>query len=289
MNSSIIFNVDLAHELIHAQFPQWAALSIKPVEPGGWDNRTFRLGKEMTIRLPSAEVYAAQVKKEQYWLPKLAPALPLSIPTPLAMGSPSKQYPWHWSIYNWLKGETASVERIQDLSQFAVALAEFLIALQHSDTTEGPIAGSHNFFRGGALSTYDEQTRQAIAVYQDKATAKAMMTVWETALASHWQNPPLWIHGDIAIGNLLVQNGKLCAVIDFGQLGIGDPACDLVIAWTLFTGKSRDAFKAALALDKDTWARSRGWALWKALIAPLPGTENTFQQVIEAILTDQDN
>lgn len=289
MNSSIIFNVDLAHELIHAQFPQWAALSIKPVEPGGWDNRTFRLGEEMTIRLPSAEVYAAQVKKEQYWLPKLAPALPLSIPTPLAMGSPSKQYPWHWSIYNWLKGETASVERIQDLSQFAVALAEFLISLQHSDTTEGPIAGSHNFFRGGALSTYDEQTRQAIAVYQDKATAKAMMTVWETALASQWQNPPLWIHGDIAIGNLLVQNGKLCAVIDFGQLGIGDPACDLVIAWTLFTGKSRDAFKAALALDKDTWARSRGWALWKALIAPLPGTENTFQQVIEAILTDQDN
>ena len=133
MNSSILVNVDLAHELIHTQFPQWAALPIKPVEQQGWDNRTFHLGEEMTIRLPSAQIYAAQVKKEQYWLSRLAPALPLAIPTPVAMGNPDKNYPWHWSIYNWLKGDTASVERIQDLSQFAIALAEFLIALQHCD------------------------------------------------------------------------------------------------------------------------------------------------------------
>lgn len=286
MNSSLIVNVDLAQELIHTQFPQWAALPIKPVAQGGWDNRTFHLGEEMTIRLPSDEDYAAQVKKEQYWLPRLAPALPLPIPTPVAMGNPGKNYPWHWSIYRWLKGDTASVERIQDLSQFAITLAEFLLALQDCDTTEGPIAGPHNFFRGGALSTYDEETRQAIAAYQDKATAKTMTAVWETALASDWQNPPLWIHGDVAVGNLLVQNGKLCAVIDFGQLAIGDPACDLVIAWTFFTGESREVFKATMSLDEDTWARARGWTLWKALIAPLPGTGNKSQQVIEAILAD---
>ena len=153
----------LVRRLVMAQFPRWASLPIEAVAFGGWDNRTFHLGRDMTVRLPRAARYAAQVPKEHYWLPKLAPSLPLPIPVPLAMGVPAFGYPWHWSIYRWLEGETATIERIADLRQFALALAEFLIALQRIDPTGGPLPGPHNFYRGGSLAVYDAETRQAIA------------------------------------------------------------------------------------------------------------------------------
>ncbi len=259
-------NVSLVSRLIAAQFPQWADLPIKPVELGGWDNTTFHLGAEMTVRLPSAEGYAAQVAKEHRWLPRLAPLLPLPIPTPLAMGVPAYGYPWHWSVYQWLEGENASAERIADLSQFAATLAHFLTALQQIDPTDAPPPGLHNFFRGGSLSVYDVEARHAIAALNGRIDTDAVTAVWETALLSEWNAAPVWIHGDVAAGNLLVKNGRLSAVIDFGCSSVGDPACDLVIAWTLLSGKSREAFRAALPLDEGTWARGRGWALWKALI-----------------------
>lgn len=241
----------------------------------------------MSVRLPSAEIYSTQVEKEQYWLPKLAPYLPLAIPTPLAMGKPAEGYPWHWSIYQWLGGQTASIERISDLSKFATALGEFLLALQRIDATGGPIAGPQNFYRGGALSVYDADTRQAIAAISDETYADAMKKVWNAALSSTWQAPPVWVHGDIAVGNLLVENGNLSAVIDFGSLGIGDPACDLAIAWTLFRGESRDAFRKALPLDSGTWARAKGWALWKTVCAPLPGTSPIeIKRVIDEVLAN---
>lgn len=285
-------DTSLIRRLIATQFPQWADFPIKPIKAGGWDNRTFHLGEYMTVRLPSAVCYAPQVKKEHYWLPKLAPHLPLAIPIPLAMGEPAEGYPWNWSISKWLNGETASVDNIADPCQFATALAEFLNALQRIDTTGGPIAGLHNFCRGGPLSTYGAETRQAISILGDEIDTELVTTVWDTALASAWQGVPVWVHGDISISNLLVKKGQLSAVIDFGQLGIGDPACDLVIAWTLFKGESRDAFRAELSLDNATWARARSWALWKALIvcARLTGTnpleiENS-KGVIEEVLAD---
>lgn len=291
-NIKVLIDVPLVQRLISMQFLQWADLPIKPVAVGGWDNRTFHLGGQMLVRLPSAEAYAMKVEKEQLWLPKLAPHLPLSISTPLAMGEPGEGYPWQWSVYRWIEGETASIERIADLSQFATALAEFLSALQRIDTTGGPMAGPHNFYRGGPLSTYDAETRQAILILGDKIDTELVTTLWDAALASTWTAPPVWVHGDISAGNLLVREGKLSAVIDFGGLGIGDPACDLAIAWTLFKGKSREAFRAALPLDSETWARGRGWTLWKALIvyAGLPGTnslerENS-ERVFEEILAD---
>ena len=222
----------------------------------------------------------------------MAPLLPLAIPVPLAMGNPAEGYPWHWSIYRWLKGKTASIERITDLSQFAITLAEFLRSFQRSETTGGPIAGQHNFYRGGPLTLYDLETRRAIALLRNEIDVDAGMVVWNEALASTWQNPPVWVHGDIAVGNLLVENGALRAVIDFGLMSIGDPACDLVIAWTLFKGESRAAFRAALSLDNATWARARGWALWKALIicAALPGTNpleaEKSRQIIDEVLAD---
>jgi aminoglycoside phosphotransferase (APT) family kinase protein len=256
----------LVSQLVTTQFPQWANLPIKLVEPSGWDNRTFHLGSAMTVRLPSAEGYAPQVEKEHRWLPKLAPLLPLPIPVPLAKGVPSEIYPWSWSIYPWLAGETATLERISDVPEFASSLAHFLTALQHIDATNGPPPGLDSGFRGGPLTTYDTETRNTLEVLGDNIDARAATAVWETALRAPWHPSPVWFHGDVAVGNLLVKEGKLSAVIDFGCVGVGDPACDLVIAWTLFSGESRQAFYAGLSVDDATWARGRGWALWKALI-----------------------
>jgi aminoglycoside phosphotransferase (APT) family kinase protein len=259
-------NVSLVTQLITRQFPQWAGLPISPVEYDGWDNTTFRLGDNMAVRLPSAAVYAQQVEKEQHWLPRLKPLLPLPIPVPLAMGVPAAGYPWNWSVYRWLEGEIASVERIDDLPQFATALAQFLNTLQRIDPAGGPPPGQHNFFRGAPLTVYDHETRQAIATLGDKIDAAAAIEVWEAALKGVWNGSPVWFHGDVSAGNLLVKRGQLSAVIDFGCSGVGDPACDLTIAWTLLSGESREAFRSGLPLDGATWARARGWALWKGLI-----------------------
>ncbi len=259
-------DVSLVRRLVAGQFPQWADLPIKPVEFDGWDNRTFRLGEDMSVRLPSAETYTMQVEKEHRWLPRLAPLLPLPIPVPLAKGVPGEGYPYPWSVYRWIEGDTATVGRIDDLVEFATALADFLTALRRIDPAGSPPPGQHNFFRGGSLTVYDAETRQAIAALDGRIDTDAAKAVWEAALAAAWHGPPVWFHGDIADGNLLVKNGQLSAVIDFGTSGVGDPSCDWAIAWTLFGGGSRDAFRAALRLDDATWARGRGWTLWKGLI-----------------------
>jgi aminoglycoside phosphotransferase (APT) family kinase protein len=259
-------NTALVEQLIASQFPQWKDLPIRPVQLSGWDNRTFHLGSQMLVRMPSAAIYAAQVEKEQKWLPKLKSFLPLGIPVPLAMGEPGEGYPWKWSIYQWLEGESAASARIDDLKAFAKSLSEFLTAFQRIDTKGAPLPGAHNFYRGGALSTYDAEARHAIAVLEGKIDRAAALQVWEKALASSWQKAPVWVHGDISAGNLLLQEGKLSAVIDFGQLAIGDPACDLAIAWTFFQKESRQVFRQCLSLDEETWSRAMGWTLWKALV-----------------------
>jgi aminoglycoside phosphotransferase (APT) family kinase protein len=285
----------LVRRLIRAQFPQWAELDIRPVEYDGWDNRSFRLGDDMTVRLPSAEGYVAQVEKEHRWLPRLAPCLPLPIPVPLAKGVPAGEYPWPWSIYRWLEGEIASVAHIDDLRQFATALAHFLSALQAIDATDGPPAGPHSFYRGAPLAVYDPETRKAIAALDGRIDTGATLAVWETAIQTMWHGAPVWFHGDMAAGNLLVDDGQLCAVIDFGCSGVGDPACDLAIAWTLFAGDSRDGLYTALPLDEATWARGRGWALWKVVITLAehmhrdPTTAETARRVIDEVLTDHAN
>ena len=266
MANEVHIDVSLVRRLVAAQFPRWADLPLEPVELDGWDNTTFRLGEEMSVRLPSAAAYAPQVEKEHRWLPRLAPLLPLPIPVPLAKGKPGEGYPFAWSVYCWLDGEPATVGRIVDLVGFATTLAGFLTVLQRIDPAGGPPPGRHNFFRGGPLTVYDAETRQAIAALEGTIDANAATAAWEAALEATWHGPPVWLHGDVASGNLLVEGGRLSAVIDFGTSGVGDPSCDLAIAWTLFEGESRDAFRAALRLDDATWARGRGWALWKALI-----------------------
>ena len=256
----------LARRLVDGQFPQWARLPIRRVEHDGWDNRTFRLGDRMTVRMPSGPWYALQVEKEQRWLPRLAPELPLPIPVPLARGEPGEGYPYPWSVYRWLDGDIAMHAEIADLTGFATAVGGFLAALQRIDAADGPAPGEHNFFRGGPLTTYADETVEAVAALGDEVDGDAAMRVWEDALAARWDGDPVWFHGDVATGNLLLRDGRLAGVIDFGTSGVGDPSCDVVIAWTLFEGASRDAFRAALGVDDATWSRGRGWAIWKALI-----------------------
>jgi aminoglycoside phosphotransferase (APT) family kinase protein len=213
-SSGRVIDESLARRLIDSQFPQWSHLAITAFELDGWDNRSFRLGSELTIRLPSGNWYAEQVDKEQRWLPVLAPQLPLPIPSPVARGAPDAEFSHPWSVYRWLEGEPASSGRIGDLDAFATTLAGFLNALARIDATGGPAPG----------------------------------------------------HGDVAAGNLLVRDGRLAAVLDFGSSGVGDPACDTVIAWTFLSASSRDRFRAQLDVDSGTWSRGRGWALGKALI-----------------------
>lgn len=259
-------DVDLVSKLINSQFPQWSDLEIKPVEKSGNDNRTFHLGKSMSVRLPSEEAYVPQVEKEQKWLPILAKHLSIPIPETLAKGEPSEYYPYPWSINKWLDGETLTLENINDLNQFANDLGKFLVELQSMDASGGPQAGEHNFYRGGDIAVYDDECRAAINNNIHIFDKDLLKEIWELALASKWSGEPVWIHGDIAPGNILVKDGRLCALIDFGIMGVGDPSCDAAMAWTFFDDSSRKTFKNALNFDQETWNRARGWALWKALI-----------------------
>ena len=261
----------LAAQLIAQQFPEWAHLPITRVELDGWDNRTFRLGDELSVRLPSADRYVPQVEKEHRWLPLLAPQLPLPIPQPVAKGEPALGFPRPWSVYRWLPGEVATVERARDLAEFAADLGDFLAALYRVDVMDGPPAGAHSFFRGGPLATYDAETRAAIAGLDGVIDARRATAAWDAALAASWDERPVWVHGDVVASNLLVDDGQLAAVIDFGCCAVGDPACDLAIAWTFFDTESRSVFREHLPVDDGTWMRGRGWALWKALITLAKG------------------
>lgn len=279
---TVDIDVPLVRRLLAAQFPAWAHLPLAKVEPGGWDNRTFRLGDNMSVRLPSAAAYSGQVPKEHRWLRLLAAQLPLPIPEPLALGEPGEGYPWRWSVYRWLEGETAAASMIHDSAEFARSLADFLIALQRVDPTDGPPPGQHNFWRGGPPSTYDDETRRAIRVHRDQLEADLATAIWDEALAATWRGPPVWLHGDVNPTNLLVRHGRLSAVIDFGCCAVGDPAGDLTVAWSLLGSVGRATFREAMPADEAAWARARGWALWKALITLERQPEGDPAKAVEA-------
>ncbi len=283
----------LVRRLLAAQFPQWANLPIAPVPSAGTDNALYRLGDDMAVRMPRIAWAVGGVEKERRWLPRLAPHLPLAIPIPLALGAPGESYPWQWSVYRWLAGENATVERFAAPQQAAHDLAGFVAALQRIDASDGPLAGLPNTSRGVPLATRDDEVREAIADLRGMLDTGAAMAAWEVALqAPSWDQPPVWIHGDLHPLNLLVERGRLSAVIDFGCLCVGDPACDVMAAWTLFSAETRAVFRAALAVDDAMWARGRGWALSVGLIA-LPYYQHTnpmlasiAQRAIDAVLAD---
>lgn len=259
-------DVGLVRRLLVAQFPQWADLPLAPAPSAGTDNAIYRLGDDKAVRLPRIHWATGQVAKERAWLPRLAPRLPLQLPVQLAVGEAAAGYPYQWAVYGWLPGESATSAPLADTRQAARDLAQWIIALQQIDPAGGPLATEHNL-RGAPLIVRDSATRAAIAAMGGLLDADLATQVWEAALrAPPWARGPVWFHGDLLPGNLLVVDGRLSAVIDWGGLGVGDPACDLMCAWALFSGESRAVFRAALAVDAATWARARGQALSQAVI-----------------------
>lgn len=238
---------------------------MRPVERQGHDNRTFRIGEEWSARVPSHPAYVEHGAYEFECLPRIARGLSLPIPEPVARADAGEEIRWPWLVLRWIPGETGSLDGLADPVTFAGDLAGFLVELHAIDAGSGPAPGQHNFFRGGPLATYDADTRERIDAFDAELGGERMTAAWERALASRWEREPVWVHGDLAIDNVLLNAGRLCAVIDFGLCAAGDPACDLVGAWTMFSGDSRRAFIEALGLDDATWDRARGWALWKAL------------------------
>jgi aminoglycoside phosphotransferase (APT) family kinase protein len=260
------FDVPLVARLVAVQFPQWADLRPVPVDSAGTDNALYRLGEDMVVRLPRIPAAVAQVDKEHRWLPELGPQLPLAIPVPLVRGAPGEGYPWPWSIYGWLEGATTTEVPV-DLERAARQLAGFVAALHRISPDGGPRPGAHNFFRGVPLAVRDGATRHALDALQGMVDVAAAAAVWEDTLgAPVWPGPDVWLHGDLQPANLLGADGDLSAVIDFGCVGVGDPACDVMVAWTYLSAESRPLFRSQLAVDDATWARGRGWALSMALI-----------------------
>lgn len=281
----------LVRGLLAAQFPAWAGLSILRVASSGTDNALYRLGDTMVVRLPRIHWAAAHVAKEYEWLPRLAPDLPVAIPTPLTMGEPAGDYPWHWAVYRWLDGDAAPGAPVDDLGRVAGEVAGFIAALQRIDTAHG-LPPARPGERGAPLAARDTVTRQAIAALRGMIDTVAATAAWETALhAPAWSGPPVWVHGDLAASNLLIRDGRLGAIIDFGCLGVGDPAVDLIVAWE-YLAPVRDILRAALGVDAATWLRGRGWALSTALVAlpyyldTNPGLVNSARQRIATVLAD---
>jgi aminoglycoside phosphotransferase (APT) family kinase protein len=258
-------DVALVRRLLAGQFPQWAELAIDPVVSYGTDHDIYRLGAHLAARLPRIGWATEQAAKEAEWLPKLAPRLPLAVPVQVAMGQPAEGYPFQWSVYEWLPGENAN-GTIDDLDQAAADLAAFVIALREIDAADAhprPPGG-----RGAPLAELDEQVRQSIAQLGDRVDGRATLRSWQESLnASEWDGEEVWVHGDLLPGNLLVVDGRLSAVIDFGCLNVGDPACDLQAAWNVFAGDSRMRYRAELQVDDASWLRGRGWALAQAVWA----------------------
>lgn len=289
----LVIGVSLVRQLIATQFPQWATLPIQFVASAGTDNSLFRLGDDMVIRLPRVAWAVPQVTKELQWLPVLATQLTTPISHPLALGEPAFGYPWQWSIQRWIEGTNAIVADLHDDDTFADALGQFVSELHALDVTNGPLAGEHNFNRGVPLINRDAATQAAINASVGLVDVDAVRHIWQQALSEPgWTGAGVWVHGDLAPGNVLVHAGRLAAVIDFGGLGVGDPAVDLLIAWNYLSPRARQRFRQAVAVDAATWLRGRAWALSVAIIQlpyyyhTNPTLRDNALHTIQAVLSD---
>ncbi len=246
----------LVRRLLREQFPRWAGLPLTRAVPSGTDNAVFRLGQAMSVRLARIEGPTVPGGKELDWLPKLAPQLPLSIPVPVGQGAPNGDYPWYWDIHTWVAGETVPMEQL-DAVEAAHDMAGFVAALQQVGPADAPLG------RGIPLAERDEGARYWLARFGGGPSVAA---AWERALAAPaWSGRPVWHHGDLDVRNWLVQDGRISGVIDWGCMGVGDPACDVMVAWKLHSAAARDAFREALPTDDATWDRARGWAVSQAV------------------------
>lgn len=247
---------ELVRRLVDEQFPAWSTLPLERVEPSGTDNAIFRLGDELAVRLPRIDGPTSAEDREYDWLPRLAPALRFEVPLPVARGRPGAGYPWYWSIVRWLDGETPLSATID-----AAELAEFVLSLQRIDPTGGPSPGAR---RGEPLAIRDPPMQLALG-HLDVPGADDL---WRRAVAApEWQRARVWLHADLDARNVLVRAGRLTGVIDWGCVGVGDPAVDVMAAWKLLDARGRERFRDLLEIDDDTWLRAQGWALSQALIA----------------------
>ena len=276
-------DVPLVRGLLAGQFPEWAVLPIERVSSSGTDNALYRLGDDLVVRLPRIHWAESGLAKELQWLPLLAPLLPVEIPVPVARGRPAEGYPWEWAIYSWLQGENPSPGEVP-----ATDLVGLLRAFREIDLPNAPPTR-----RGKPLLSQDEWTRAALVELDGMIDTEAVTAAWDAALrVPDWAGPPVWLHGDLLPGNLLVRDDHLSGVLDFSLVGVGDPACDLIVAWALLPVEARERFRAELGVDDDTWARGRGWALSIALVAlpyykdTNPGFAATARHLIAEVLAE---
>jgi len=281
----------LVARLVHQQFPHLSRLPIAPVSKQGWDNRTFRLGDDLSVRLPSNPSYADAVRKEADALAVLGKDLSVEVPEVVSVGEPSEAFPLPWSIRRWVSGNTLENTIGIDRDSFAVSLGNALAELRTIPTSHGPYAGKHSFYRGCHPSVYGDEVQKSLEILEDMADTALCLDIWKRSVRSAWKGEPVWFHGDVAIGNIIVHNNAVKALIDFGTCGIGDPACDFVMAWTYFDVESRSVFRSACAIDEDTWQRARGWALWKALVClsglSSPDTDGVQARALQEICDEE--
>jgi aminoglycoside phosphotransferase (APT) family kinase protein len=251
---------DLVRRLLKNQFPQWADLPLEYFDSGGTVNAIYRLGPQMYVRLPLQENWVWHLKTEMKWLPRLQPHVPYPIPEALGYGEPDLGYPFPWGIYSWIDGEPWAIERLRDLDEGARDLAKFVKALWAIDTTDGKIPRGVMAMR---LRAQDQWVRSTAELARDMIDADALLAAWDDALElPDFAGPGRWTHSDICQnGNVLIKDGRMHAVIDWGSVHVGDTAKDVATAWSLLTGPSRQIFRAELGVDDETWLRARGWAM----------------------------
>lgn len=283
-------SVSLVQRLVAEQFPQWADLTVRRVEAFGTDHHLYRLGDDLVARLPIIGWAVDQARSDERWLPVLAPHLPVALPVPLAVGEPGHGYPFPWAVVPWIPGTTP--DEGTDRVALARDLAGFVRALHAVDASDGPPKTGTS--RGTPLAGLDDGVRSTLAASVTLADiADRVLAVWEEAVAAPaYDGPPVWIHGDLMTGNLLVQDGRLSAVIDWGGLGTGDPAPDLCPAYWLFDGAIRAEYVAAVGYDDATLRRARGWVIAPAVTGvdyyaeTFPAMARTARASVEAVLGD---
>jgi aminoglycoside phosphotransferase (APT) family kinase protein len=290
---------DDVRRLVATQLPHLAHLAVTSVTASGTDHRLFRLGDDLVARMPKVAWAAAQAESDARWLPQLAPRLPVTVPVPVALGEPDDAYPYRWSVVPWLPGHATGDPLAGEPLGFdplagADLLGAVVRALRTTDTTGGPVKDGTG--RGVPLARLDADVRAAVAASGSRIDGRAATRAWERALAAPPSCAPGWIHGDLMPGNLLAHRGRLAAVIDWGALGVGDPAADLAPAWWLFDGAARRAFRAAATdglPDADAaWERARGWVLVQGLVAlpyywdRWPAFARASQRRVAAVLAD---
>ncbi len=253
----------LVARLVAAQFPGWARLPVEPVDSIGTDNAMYRLGDVLSVRMPRIHWAVPPLEREFEWLPRLAPQLPFATPVPIALGEPGEGYPWRWTVCRWLDGTHPAAGSSLGADRLAADLAHFVRAMRAVDP-----AGAPRTAWPRALHEEDGFVRTTLAALADALAPNLdqVVEIWEDALAApRWSGTPTWIHGDLSPGNLLTQDGRLTGVLDFGAMGVGDPASELRVAWNLLPPAARTRFRGELGADAAEWSRARGWALLQAL------------------------